>query len=94
MPSTDKPKKIMPPIIKPKQTHKRQTVKPTPKIKAKTILLPSSKNTNTLITLFTKLLNNDWEEKQKILAFLTSIDDNIPDTGLDPLHILQIFSIK
>ena len=46
-------------------------------------------NTNALITLLAKLLSKDWKEEEKISAFLTSIDKNdVPDTGLDPLHLL------
>lgn len=75
-------------MVKPKQTCAGQTVKPTPKAKAKTTPPPSSEDTDSFITLLAKLLNNDWEQEQKISAFLTSIDDNVPDTSLDPLHIL------
>lgn len=83
-----KPKKTIPLIAKPKQTHAGQTVKPSPKAKAKTTLPPSSKDTDALITLFAKLLNDEWKQEEKILAFLTSINDNVPNTGLDSLYIL------
>lgn len=88
MPSTDKPKETMPPTVKPKQTRAGRTVKPTPKAKSKTTPPPSPEDTDALITLLAKLLNDDWEQEQNISAFLTSIDDDVPDTSLDPLHIL------
>lgn len=51
----------------------------------------NSKNTEALITLFVKLLSNDWEEEEKILAFFASIDNDnghISHTSLDPLYLL------
>lgn len=78
-----KEKETMTPTVKPKQT---RAVKPTPK--AKTSAPPSSEDPDALITLLAKLLNDDWEQEEKISAFLTSIDDDVPDTSLNPLHIL------
>ena len=78
---------------KPKQTRAGKTVKPTPKAKesGKATKPSNPENTEALITLFVKLLSDDWEEEEKISAFLASIDDNdshMPDTGLNPLHLL------
>lgn len=92
-PPPSKRQKLMPPkdkektsTAKPRQTRAGRTVKPTPK--ATTSTPPDPNDTDALITLLAKLLNDDWEQEEKISAFLTSIDDDAPDTSLDPLHIL------
>lgn len=78
---------------KPKQTQVGRIVKPTPKAKklGKTTKPSNLKNSEALITLLVKLLSDDWEEKEKISAFLAFINNNndhIPDIGLDPPHLL------
>ena len=83
MPPKDKEKTS---TAKPRQTRAGQTVKPMPK--AKISMPPDSNDTDAPITLLAKLLNDDWEQEEKISAFLTSIDDDAPNTGLNPLHIL------
>lgn len=47
------------PMDKPKQTQARQTVKPISKLKNPTTLPLKTNNTELLITLLVKLLNND-----------------------------------
>ncbi len=77
--------KPTPPAGEPKQTRAGRIVKPMPKAKEKTTSPPDTNDTEALVTLLAKLLDNDWEKDH------TSNDqENIPNTGLDPLHILAI----
>lgn len=93
LPPPSKRQKSMPPkdkektsTAKPKQTRAGRIVKPTPK--ATTSTPPDPNDIDALITLLAKLLNDDWEQEEKISVFLTSIDDDAPDTSLDSLDIL------
>ncbi len=67
----------------PKQTRAGQTVKSMPKAREKTTSLPDTNDTEALVTLLAKLLDNDWEKDHT-----PNDQENAPDTGLDPLHIL------
>ncbi len=73
----------LPPAGEAKQTRAGRTVKPTPKAREKTTSPPDTNDIEALVTLLAKLLDNDWKKDH------TSNDqENAPDMGLDPLHIL------
>lgn len=80
---------------KPNQIRAGKTEKPTQKIKesGKNTRLSNPKKTKPLITLLTALLSDDWEEEEKISAlfiFINQDKSHIPNTGLEPLHLLTI----
>lgn len=68
-----------------KQTQAKQKVKPTSKVREKTMSLPETNDIERLIALQTKLLDNDQKKDH-----ISINQDKASDTGLDPLHILAI----
>lgn len=76
---------------KPKQTWAERTVKPMSKVRNKTMSPLRINNTEVLIMLLTKMLNNNWK-KDQISVFLISINqENTSNMGFDQLRILTTF---
>ncbi len=80
MPLADKPK-----TSESNKTQARQTVKPIPKLRDKIMSLPIINDTEVLILLLVKLLNNNLEENH---TFINQKDAT--NTGVDLLYILAI----
>lgn len=80
-------------LNKAKHSQAKKTIQPMSKLKdsVRAKMYPEVENSiNFFIKILARILNNDWEKKDKILVFFISIDKDkdISDHGLNSLHIL------